>query len=80
LLSGYQEGDDLSNFISVTYDSNSGNTVINVSSNGDGTVNQTITVEGVNLQDTDGDGDAVSMSTLLEQLRTGSIIDPDSGG
>jgi hypothetical protein len=80
LLSGYQEGDDLSNFISVTYDSNSGNTVISVSSNGDGTVNQTITVEGVNLQDADGDGDAVSMSTLLEQLRTGSIIDPDSGG
>jgi len=82
LLSGYDpddpDKDDLADFIQVTY--NGTDTIIQVSSNGDGTVNQTITVEGVNLQDTDGDGDTVSMITLLEQLRIGSIIDPDSGG
>jgi len=81
LLSGYNASeDDLANFISVTYDSDSGNTVIQVSSNGDGQVDQTITVEGVDLTDVDGDGAADDLTTLLNQLRTGSIIDPDSGG
>ena len=79
LLSGYENGDDLSTFINVS--ESNGDTVIKVSTvgdldaNGNGTVNQTITVEGVNLMDPD-----VSMNTLLEQLRTGSIIDPDSVG
>ena len=84
LLTGYGEGDDLSEFISVTYDSDAGNTVIEVKGNGDGSTTQTITVEGVDLTDLDLDdsGGVTSddMSILLERLRTGSVIDPDSGG
>ena len=84
LLTGYNDGDDLSDFISVSYDSGSGNTVIEVSGVGDGNTTQTITVEGVDLTDIDLDGsgsiDADDMSILLERLRTGSVIDPDSGG
>jgi len=81
LLSGYNASEDnLTDFISVAYDSDSGNTVIQVSSNGDGQVDQTITVEGVDLTDVNGDGAADDLTTLLNQLRTGSIIDPDSGG
>jgi len=80
-LSGYNASEDnLTDFISVAYDSDSGNTVIQVSSNGDGKVDQTITVEGVDLTDVNGDGAADDLTTLLNQLRTGSIIDPDSGG
>ena len=84
LLTGYNDGDDLSDFISVFYDSGSGNTVIEVIGNGDGITTQTITVEGVDLTDLDlddsGSVDADDMSILLERLRAGSIIDPDSGG
>ena len=83
LLTGYDPADpnnDLTNFIQVAYDSGTGDTTIEVSSNGDGTINQVIKVEGANLFDIDGNGDEVSMTTLLQQLRTGAIIDPDSGG
>ena len=83
LLTGYDPADpnnDLTNFIQVAYDSGTGDTTIQVSSNGDGTINQVIKVEGANLFDIDGNGDEVSMTTLLQQLRTGAIIDPDSGG
>ena len=84
MLTGYNDGDDLSDFISVFYDSGSGNTVIEVIGNGDGITTQTITVEGVDLTDLDlddsGSVDADDMSILLERLRAGSIIDPDSGG
>ena len=58
-------------------------TVIEVKGNGDGSTTQTITVEGVDLTDLDLDnsGGVTSddMSILLERLRTGSVIDPDSG-
>ena len=84
LLTGYNDGDNLADYISVSYDSGSGNTVIEVSGDGDGNTTQTITVEGVDLTDIDLDGsgsiDADDMSILLERLRTGSVIDPDSGG
>ena len=84
LLTGYDDGDDLSDYISVSYDSGSGNTVIEVIGDGDGNTTQTITVEGVDLSDLDlddnGSIDADDMSILLERLRAGSVIDPDSGG
>ena len=92
LLSGYEPDKDLSTFINVT--ESNGDTVIKVSSAGDldtdgnGTVDQVITVKGVDLTglDLDGDGSSYSagdvddMSILLERLRAGSVIDPDSGG
>jgi hypothetical protein len=88
LLSGYEDGDDLSTFINVT--ASNGDTVIKVSSvgdldaNGNGTVDQVITVKGVDLTNLDLNADnaidADDMTILIERLRTGSIIDPDSGG
>ena len=57
--------------------------MIEVIGDGDGNTTQTITVEGVDLSDLDlddnGSIDADDMSILLERLRTGSVIDPDSG-
>jgi hypothetical protein len=67
----------------VTPTANSDNTgtdtVIEVK-NADGDTIQTITVEGVDLTDVNADGTADDLTTLLTQLRNGSVIDPDSGG
>ena len=83
LISDSVADEDLANYISVTPTANSDNTgtdtVIEVK-NADGDTIQTITVEGVNLTDVNGDGTADDLTTLLTQLRNGSVIDPDSGG
>ena len=81
LISDSVADEDLVNYISVTPTANANDTgtdtIIEVK-NSDGDTIQTITVEGVDLTDVNGDGTADDLTTLLTQLRNGSVIDPDA--
>ena len=85
LLTGYDpadpNNDDLADFIQVTYDSATGDTTIEVSSNGDGTIDQVIKVEGVDLTDdvslTGLSGNDSINAILSDMMTKGTLIDPD---
>ena len=83
LLTGYDpaNNDDLANFIQVAYDSATGDTTIEVSSNGDGTIDQVIKVEGVDLTDdvslTGLSGNDSINAILSDMMTKGTLIDPD---
>ncbi|MDG1112315.1 MAG: type I secretion C-terminal target domain-containing protein, partial [Pseudomonadales bacterium] len=85
LLTGYDpadpNNDDLADFIQVAYDSATGDTTIEVSSNGDGTINQVIKVEGVDLTDdvslTGLSGNDSINAILSDMMTKGTLIDPD---
>ena len=85
LLTGYDpadpNNDDLADFIQVAYDSATGDTTIEVSSNGDGTIDQVIKVEGVDLTDdvslTGLSGNDSINAILSDMMTKGTLIDPD---
>ena len=85
LLTGYDpadpNNDDLADFIQVAYDSATGDTTIEVSSNGDGTIDQVIKVEGVDLTDdvslTGLSGNDSINAILSDMMTKGTLVDPD---